>query len=117
MSPHPPSIKKRRKPQRTSSGGTLRVHELKAEARRSRKEKGEREDGRRTMKKVVSGGIHGCNHLGTYKCGVYSEVVILINGWVDKKLPLSTTVHVYKQMDINNSCTFLLFVLKISSIS
>ena len=55
MSPHPPSIKKRRKAQRTSSGGTLRVHELKAEARRNKKEKGERDDSKRTtLKKKVS---------------------------------------------------------------
>ena len=50
-SPHPPSIKKRKKAQRTSSGGTLRVHELKAEARRSKREK--EEGGKKNVKKKV----------------------------------------------------------------
>ena len=50
-SPHPPSVKKRKKAQRTSSGGTLRVHELKAEARRGKREK--EEGGKKNVKKKV----------------------------------------------------------------
>ena len=50
--PHAPIKRRKKQAHRTSSGGSMRVQELKAEARRTRKEKGDKEEGRRGKKKV-----------------------------------------------------------------